>query len=189
MNIQAPAFERRDPAARFYFTGNPCKHGHVAQRYACNNECVECRKLKNKNLKQKQKTWAERNKERKLAVSRFHYQNNIEHEQQRSRDKWARNPEKVRATNNAWLDKNPKIGNHYAASRRAALRQQTPKWSDLEAIKLYYMNCPDGYHVDHIVPLRGKTASGLHVLHNLQYLPAAENQRKFNRLEDEYVYS
>lgn len=29
----------------FYFTGKPCKHGHVANRYAAGGACVECSRL------------------------------------------------------------------------------------------------------------------------------------------------
>lgn len=28
--------------ARFYFTGKPCKHGHISKRYTCKGTCVEC---------------------------------------------------------------------------------------------------------------------------------------------------
>lgn len=31
--------------ATHYFTGQPCKRGHLAQRYVVNTGCVECAKL------------------------------------------------------------------------------------------------------------------------------------------------
>jgi len=57
---------------------------------------------------------------------------------------------------------------------------QTPTWADKEAIELFYKNRPDGYHVDHIIPLNATLACGLHVLENLQYLTKEENLRKKN---------
>ena len=47
--------------------------------------------------------------------------------------------------------------------------------SDLQLIKRIYENCPDGYHVDHIIAL---AAGGLHHQDNLQYLEISENCRK-----------
>jgi len=174
---------KREISNRFYFTGKPCKNGHISNRYRCNNECVECRAEKNKELKQKQIDWSAKNKERKLAISKLRYLEQAEKERLRSRTKYAKNPEKVRETNRKWANKNPKFWTEYGAYRRAKLRNRTPKWADLLKIKELYSNCPKGYHVDHIIPLQGKLVSGLHVENNLQYLPAAENLRKFNRFE------
>lgn len=103
------------------------------------------------------------------------------------------NPEKVKAATERHAHKRAAwSARHYAenkerlipyinAHRKERVKQNTPSWADKPAIRQFYVNCPKGYHVDHIIPLRHKDASGLHVLENLQYLPAKENLKKGNR--------
>lgn len=38
-----------------------------------------------------------------------------------------------------------------------------------------------GFEVDHVIPLNGKTVSGLHVLSNLRVVPMLENRSKSNK--------
>lgn len=34
--------EAKEQGLKYYFTGEPCPHGHVAERYVSNGRCVEC---------------------------------------------------------------------------------------------------------------------------------------------------
>ena len=61
----------------------------------------------------------------------------------------------------------------------AKKKYQTPCDEDLSAIKLFYKNCPNGYEVDHIIPI---SKGGQHSLINLQYLTASDNKRKSSKL-------
>ena len=45
----------------------------------------------------------------------------------------------------------------------------------------FYKNCPNGYEVDHIVPINGRNVSGLHTRDNLQYLTIEDNRKKSNK--------
>lgn len=96
--------------------------------------------------------------------------------------KWrAANPERARQAATAWLAANPEKNRAKAARRRASKLQAAPIWADELAIKAFYGACPEGHHVDHAVPLKGKNVCGLHTLANLQYLTAKDNLSKGNR--------
>jgi hypothetical protein len=77
------------------------------------------------------------------------------------------------------------------AKRRADKMQRSPRWIKdvfVEEIKVIYRRAKlikkftgEVWHVDHIVPMKGKKVSGLHVPWNLQLLPAKENISKGNK--------
>lgn len=69
------------------------------------------------------------------------------------------------------------------AKQRTKISKAMPVWVDENTIKVIYRNCPEGYHVDHIIPLAGANVCGLHVPWNLQYLPAYENISKSNKFD------
>lgn len=91
-----------------------------------------------------------------------------------------------------WRDANPVKVSAQSAKKRAVKRNRTPPWltqEHLQQIESVYalakqLTVETGivHHVDHIVPLQGKTVSGLHVPWNLRAIPATENLSKSNRL-------
>jgi hypothetical protein len=96
--------------------------------------------------------------------------------------------ESAKLKSREWRKNNPGKRNALKANYRAAKLQATPIWADLKAIELFYIEAQDlsklmgeWYHVDHIIPLRGKNVCGLHVPANLQIITATENLRKQNK--------
>lgn len=83
--------------------------------------------------------------------------------------------------------------NALVAARKAVIKQRTPLWLsaiDIERIKNEYKLASlltkltnESWHVDHIVPLQGKTVSGLHVPSNLKAMRGIENILKKNKFE------
>ena len=81
------------------------------------------------------------------------------------------------------------------AKRRATIANRMPKWLSKDHLwmlrEIYSLRAlrqkmtKSKWHVDHIVPLRGKNVSGLHVPWNLQIIPALENIKKHNKFENQ----
>jgi len=82
-----------------------------------------------------------------------------------------------------WQQAHPEKVRLKSATERAIRLQRIPPWANLKVIEIFYLNCPRGHHVDHIVPLRGILVSGLHVENNLQYLTEIDNLSKGNKFE------
>jgi predicted nucleic acid-binding Zn ribbon protein len=72
-----------------------------------------------------------------------------------------------------------KLQAFYFMSYYTKKKNQTPPDADLELIKEFYKNCPEGYEVDHIIPIN---KGGLHHQDNLQYLTISENRSKGDKL-------
>lgn len=106
------------------------------------------------------------------------------------------NPDIVAKVKEMWYKDNPHINGFYASNYRAAQKEQTPSWADLKRIDKVFRACyalnkqiDVAHHVDHIVPLRGKNVSGLHVHYNLRIITAVENVKKRARLDEAYIIS
>ena len=97
------------------------------------------------------------------------------------------NPEKRKEITKNYAERNQNHKNARTASYRARKKQAEPKWltpAQKEEIKQIYINRPEGYHVDHDIPIGGENVCGLHVPWNLVYLPEYQNESKGNRYVD-----
>jgi hypothetical protein len=179
-----------------YYTGKPCKHGHIAKRYAASGDCSACslvihhRPENMERCRESAKAWRVENPERhRLSQKRWKEENTTLVRSYRK--SWVeRNPGKALECSRAGAKKyriaNPGKRAAYQALREARKIKATPKWADHNSIRAFYEACPKGYHVDHIIPLNNPVVCGLHVLENLQYLPAADNIKKSNVFKERW---
>jgi hypothetical protein len=150
-------------------------------------------------LAQRKVAYAERQDEM-VEIARAYRKLNTTAVRARARAYYSKNREQCLATTRKWREQ---FGKQWGAAdrlekpakyraknskRRAALLQAVPAWANLDKIQEFYdtaealgMWTGEWYHVDHIVPLLGKTVRGLHCEANLQIMTSAENRTKGNR--------
>ena len=191
-NLPKTRSEAKAQGSAYYFTGNPCKHGHVAPRKT-KGACVECLKLEWERGNQTRAEYfrAYNKSEAGQKAKRDYYEKNREAVIARAQ---ARDTAKVTEYKTAYKERNPDLYRELVSLRRRRFRLATPKWLTAEhkmEIRLKYrlaieMSRATGvrHAVDHIVPLQGEEVCGLHVPWNLEVVTQEENLKKSNKLVD-----
>lgn len=155
--------------SKFYFTGRPCKKGHISKRHI-GSGCYQCtlefqkvyRATHSQKWKDKNKRWNDANREEKKAIDKIYRDT---HREQRKAQRLSYKIAKRRAT--------PSVANEwdtFVALECKAL------------IKTRYDQTNIEWHIDHMYPLNAKEVCGLHCGDNLQVIPAIMNSEKGNSL-------
>jgi exonuclease VII large subunit len=161
---------------------------------------------KNKLSIQKQ-VYREVNKDKILAQKKQHYEKNkdklliqMQNYRDENKDYFTDyfkdyrevNKDKILIRNKKYRQNNHEKIIATVSKRRSAKLNATPCWltkqdfAEIEELylcaRMFRLYTGEEYHVDHIIPLQGKTVCGLHVPWNLQVIPAKENLSKSNKI-------
>lgn len=193
---------RRNSATRYQ--GKVCeKHPElVGERYTASFGCIACaleavKKYQRKNLDivhARNKQYRSNNAEK---VSQWHKDwriENAERDAERKVEYRHKNIDAVKAAYKLYYEENYPRMIAKNNKRHADKLKRTPAWltsDDLWMIEQAYEIAATRsklfgfkWHVDHVLPLRGTFVSGLHTPYNLQVIPAVENLRKSNRVDN-----
>lgn len=192
MNLPKTRAEAKAAGAKYYFTGEPCKHGHTAPRKT-KGACVECMKVEWRAAAETRAEYFREYNRDEEVKDRKHawYQENREQVIQAAATRPAA---QLREYRNTWKENNKVQVRADTKARRRKHREATPLWlsrrQKSEIRQLYQIaiittqTTGEQYVVDHIVPLRGEFVCGLHVPWNLRVITQDENLKKSNKLVD-----
>lgn len=106
-----------------YFTGNACKHGHIAERQTTNGVCLLCRCEIEKRWKCRHPDALREQWKRQSARHRIENSDRVN----RNKKKWAEaNPEKLREKHRRWRKNNPEQDRAINRASRTKLRNANP---------------------------------------------------------------
>ena len=191
-NLPNTRAEAKATGAKYYFTGEPCKHGHTAPRKT-KGACVECLKVE---WEQGNTTRAEyfrqyNHSDAGVDAKQRYYEKNRVHVIARAQ---ARPAAEKQAYKSKYKQSNPDLYKTLTSFRRRRFRDATPPWltrkQKSEIRQLYQIaitmtqTTGERYVVDHIIPLQGETVCGLHVPWNLRVTTQEENLKKSNKVLD-----
>jgi hypothetical protein len=188
-NLPKTRAEAKASGAKYYFTGDPCKHGHIAPRKT-KGSCVECLKAEwAQAIETRAEYFKEYNKsEAGQKAKKQYYERNRDVVIARA---FARPTVEKTAAKQRYKEANPDLYKELVSLRRRRFRDATPKWLSPEQrmeIRLKYrlaieMSRATGirHAVDHEVPIQGEDVCGLHVPWNLRVITQEENLKKSNK--------
>lgn len=143
-------------------------------------------------IKAKKQEYKKANRALALGIDRKHYELNRDKILARKAVYRSKNSENVREAQRKWRKENALYWRSANALRRASLQMRVPSWfgeldtfAMSEAAELCRVRgAATGieWHIDHMIPLRARHASGLHCAGNIQVIPATMNLMKKNRM-------
>lgn len=173
---------------------------HAGHPDGLNSTCTLCKTARRHRLhgekeRKDRRDYYYKNREVESEKSRQYYEANIDRLRQACREWRARYPDRQARASGNWSRNNRARRTSLQRARDAAKIQRTPPWLTPKQIAevddFYHLAealnrvANEFYEVDHIVPLRGRSVSGLHVPWNLQLLTTRENCIKGNRYESQ----
>lgn len=164
------------------------------------NDCKICRTAKSKavyfrSLEKSRETNRlayKAKKEKFPEMHKVYYASNKERIAKQNKESYQRHKETRIASAVRWAKENKGKANANKQAYKAAKIRACPTWVKSNLDYMWMMQeaytlatlrkqvVGGEWHVDHIVPLRGETVSGLHVPWNLQVIPGSENMSKSN---------
>lgn len=143
--------------------------------------CKSCKSITDRKYR-------EANREELTKKKQEYYQNNRDEINNKRKQQYLDNKQKYIDRSKQWKKNNSAKWNAKCMERYTDKLNRSADW-DKELSELVFQEAYDlakvreslfdfKWHVDHIVPLRGKTVCGLHVWSNIAVIPASENCSK-----------